>query len=426
MVTGSAEAPWVAQALVDGLARRGYRRAVPRAMPPFRRDGHLFTTPSAPDWQEQLLSATPRRGGGTATLAWCFDISGIEALPAALPPSAQRVVGAVHTAGQPPGRHLDDVIGALQECGVERGALAVGIVPGPAPGDGAESLLDALAAVGVRERVALDRLPPGTPRRMRPHLGPCFTLEFPVGRQCSEHCRPGCPCGRHVLLGYGQFGGPTGRAGFEAVLLEPAVGCALAGVRTPLELPGFRPLVDGIRAAFPELSASPRGHAAVDVIADHLCTVALLLGGGVDPGPRGPSHVVRRLVRRAATEILLAGGRPEGLVAATVLADAAVRAPLGLDPLPARPLALVRREVAALRAGLVTGRSWFLRRAAETRPDDLPRLIWRARGERGVPIAVLLAWCEERFQPVSLRSLAALAPQRPTGRRGRTGPDRGE
>ncbi|MEU4118296.1 alanine--tRNA ligase-related protein [Kitasatospora sp. NPDC028055] len=423
----------MAQSLMHGLARRGYRRAVPRATPPLRRGGVPFDTPSAPDWPEHLLSAVPRQGGGAATLAWCFDTSRIDALPIASPPSAQRVVGAVHTEGRSRAWRLDEVLGALEECGVDRGSLAAGILPGPPDEGGTEPLAGALSEVGIRERAVVDRLPPGMPRRLGARSGPCFTLESPVGPGCSAHCRPGCSCGRYVLLGYGRFGAGRsgagrsgdeesgrgrsaarpGRAVFEAVLLEPAVGCVLAGVRSSLELPALRPLVDGIDGAFPELSAGPRGRAAVEVVADHLCTVALLLGGGIAPGPRGASHVVRRLVRRAATEVLLAGGRPEGLVTAAALADAAVRAPLGLAPLPADALALVHREVVALRAGLATGRRWFLRRASDTRPDDLPQLVWRARRERGVPIAILLAWCEERSLPVPLSRLAALDPPHP-------------
>ncbi|MFE6049798.1 alanine--tRNA ligase-related protein [Kitasatospora sp. NPDC056446] len=415
------EAIWVGQALIDGLARRGYRRAVPQALTPPRREGGLFTGPAGPDWPKHLLAAAARPGAGAATLAWCFDTGRLDALPAAAPPSAQRVVGAVHVGRQSCASLLDDVLTALKDCGVDRSALVAGVTAAPATATDSAVLLAGLAAAGVPERTRIDRLPPGAARRLWPERGPCFTLESPVGPKCSEYCAPGCFCGRYVLLGYGQFlgrsllpdgrtGAPPHRAAFEVVLPEYAVGCVRGGVRTPLELPAFRPLLDGIGRTFPELSEGPRGAEAARTIADHLCAAALLLGSGIAPGPRGTSYVVRRLLRRAANEAFLAGARPDGLVAATVLADAAVRTPLGLDPLPTRSLALVRRETTAFQAVLEAGRRWFLRLAAGTRPDDLPHLLWRARRERGVPIAVLLGWCEELLLPVSVARLAALAP----------------
>ncbi|WP_431679456.1 alanine--tRNA ligase-related protein [Kitasatospora sp. KL5] len=416
MLPSTRKAGGVAHALVDGLVRRGYRRAAPPALTPSRRDGALFITPSAPAWQKHLLSAVARGGGGAVTLSWRFDTSRLDAVPAVEPPTAQRVVGAVHVGHRPLADSLHDLLGTLEDSGVSRLALTARTTSSPPAVDDAESLHGALAAVGIRASAVTDATPRGTPRRMRPELGPSFVLESPVGSACSAHCGPGCPCGRYLRLGYGQFlrpgPDPSGRRPtFEAVLLEYMIGCVSAGVRSPFDLPALRALPDGIRADFPELSTRIRGAQAVEVIADHLCTVALLLGVGVAPGPRGRSYVVRKLVRRAASEVVLAGARPEALVPVLRLADAVIRTPLGLAPLPAPLVESAGREIAAFKAGLTGSRRWFLRRATGTpTPEDLTRLIWRARRERGVPIGVLLAWCEEHALPVSLHRLAAHDP----------------
>ncbi|GAA1168398.1 alanyl-tRNA synthetase [Kitasatospora gansuensis] len=347
-------------------------------------------------------------------LQWCVSTSRSEALPFGAVPSAQRFVGAVWVGDHPSGRPVQDALEALGSVGIDRRALVLRV---SAPRGTEEQTLAELGLPGCQMLLAAP--PPGFPGRLRPELGPCLTLELPLGPPCSTGCGPGCPCGRYRQLAYGQVVRrvrlrdgrlvPESRPTFELLLPEYAVMCALAEVRSPFALPELRPLMDGLAAAVPDFAAGRCRESEGLMVADRLSAVALLLGSGVTPGPRGRAHVTRRLLRGAAATTALAGGSPSGVTRLLSLADATVRVPLGLPRLTDHALATVEREIGAFERVLTLGHARFLDAVRTLRgPEEVPPLLVRLRSEQGLPLGLLLSWCRQHDLALSLREVAEL------------------
>lgn len=193
---------------------------------------------------------------------------------------------------------------------------------------------------------------------------------------------------------------------FEVLVPEHALLCALFSTRDPYALPAMRSLMGRIAAVLPGRSAFRDRHARV--LADHSFTSALLLGEGTAPGPRGRPYVLRRLVRRAATELRLAQAPLPDLVGLIASADHLNRVPMGFPPLRDNALMLARREVASVSRVFNDGYIRFLRHARDARdPADTARDLVRLRSEHGVPLALALAWCREEGLEVPLARVAA-------------------
>ncbi|MFG3225327.1 alanine--tRNA ligase-related protein [Kitasatospora sp. NPDC048194] len=412
------------------LGAAGYRRQLPTSLVAERSEPTLFTSAAARSWRQRLLAEVPRSGSGSMTLQWCVRTSRLEALPVAAVPTADRVAGALWHGRRRYVRLLGLLLEVLGTCGVD--LEAVGFLVSARPEDSgradgrvrnwsgdedARLVLAALTDLGVGpRRVAFGAPPPGVPDRLAVALGPVLTVVAPTGPFCSATCDLSCPCGGHLQLAHVQFverrrsaHGHLARRPhpvFELLVMEHAVRCAVAGTRDPAVLHG--PLTAAAGRLLPRGTDRPaRSAAAVRLLTDHARTAALLLGEGLTPGARGQAHVLRRLLRRAAAEVMLAGGDPGGLGGLVGAADRATRVPLGLAPLSAVELAAVAGESAALERAVEVGRDRFRRARGGLRdPERTAAVLLRLRSEHGVPLAVSLAWCREEAVEVSLLDLA--------------------
>jgi dTDP-4-amino-4,6-dideoxygalactose transaminase len=181
------------------------------------------------------------------------------------------------------------------------------------------------------------------------------------------------------------------------------------------------PAIGAIAELLDKLPAvGPRASAAdLVMLADHGRTVALLLGSGLAPGPRGHGHLLRRLIRR---------------MLATLEADAAMLAPLvhaaaapdaGQFGFPAMPDTRTLRdqladEVAAFDAMITRGRQAYRTAHARARtPDGLTDSVFRIKAGLGVPLPILLAWCQADGQELPADRIAQmLAGERDASRQG--------
>ncbi|MFI5758506.1 alanine--tRNA ligase-related protein [Streptomyces sp. NPDC051569] len=396
------------------LGLRGYRRQPPPGLLARTQDRTPFASFTATSWAAPLLAGVAPGQGGAHTVRWSVRTSRPFSVPVAIPPSAQRVLSAVWRGRRPYGAALEEVTTALARSGLKDKDLRYVVTASP---EDIGRPMAALRQLGVPpDDFAVNGTLAGAPRRMRPALGPLLAIEFPVGPPCSAGCTPGCRCGRYLLLAYLHFrtDGDPGRKRaqtphlFEAVVLESAVLCAVHGIRDPYALPGFAPLTEYLRTLMPPHEREGLRAQRVRLLADRVFTSALLLGVGASPGPRGPAHVMRRLLRQAACELELTGSPPAELGRLVHHADRLVRVPLGFQPLAAADLQTVHREAAAFQRVLADG---YPRLALALRRDGTPEerartLLW-LRSVHGVPVSMAMSWCRDRELDVSLTHFAA-------------------
>ncbi|MFG2133998.1 alanine--tRNA ligase-related protein [Streptomyces sp. NPDC048751] len=391
----------------DVLAAQGYRWQPPPPLVPSDR-AELFPSHLAPSWIDPLLGSLAHARGGVHTVRWSIAARHLDAVPVAMPPSAQRVLSAVWAGPRPFHVSIEHVTQALAGVGVCANELAFVVSAHPS---GSHALREALARLGVKDRqIGFDWRTVSPVKRAVLAGGPHLRIEFPVGSPCWGTCGPGCRCGRYLVLAHLQFSPASQvRSLLEVAVLESELLSAVDDTREPFGVRRFEALVKSVHEVLPA-HGTPRAQAQrVRLLVDRAFTAALLIGSGFLPGPRGRPHVVRRLLRNAATELALTGvslTRLEGLVK---VADRTVRTPLGFTPLADHLLETVREE--RERFARVLARAPLLLEGAVTprhQPAERARALLRLRGDHGVPLGVAVAWCREHGIAVSLRHLARL------------------
>ena len=408
-----------AQAVAGRLAGMGYRLQLPRPLLAPPGSDVLFVSPSARDWQAWTTEDMPRHEGGAVALQWSIRTTFLENSFSYTAPSAERVVSAAWRGRRPYPELLGDLRAALEATGLRWAEIKFVV---SATGD-SHWVRDALAASGVTaDRLTYGPSPASMPSWMA-STGIFLALWASVGDPCSARCDNVCSCGHRMYLAYCQFAKvirsrdgqyvPSAQPAFQVLIREHALTSALANTPDPFEVPAIQPLrkaATDLISERPWSSDERPGVAArrVSVLADHSFTGALLLGAGVRPAARGSSYVLRRLLRKAATEFALAHIPVSRLIPLVAAADEVRQVPFGFPPLSADARAAVDREVAALSSVLISGRRRFLQRVpALDRSHDIAREIVRLKAERGVPLALLLMWCKNEGVEVSLRHIAA-------------------
>ncbi|MER7667373.1 alanine--tRNA ligase-related protein [Kitasatospora sp. NPDC096128] len=379
-----------AQLFVESLTGAGYRRHHPRSL-------------GADDGP---LSGDLRREGGSVALQWGVHTGRLGALPEAVPLTARRTLSAAWVGPRLPQDVLGDVFEALWACGLDRDAVVCRLADRGREGDPVRAALARLGIPQAGEDPDAGA-PPDTSHRRHGTPGVLLSLDCELGPACSPACTPDCLCGRYLHLGDGRFTRParsTGLPVFEFLAAEDAVSCGAAGLADPFDLPPLRGLLEAVGARLPELLTLPAPGQALRLVVDHTRAVALLLAAGFGPGPRGPARATRRLLRRMAGTMALAGAPVAGLADLVALAG-------GAHGFPAVSVAaryLVERETAAFDRVVAAGHRRFLCcLARRPTPDELAVELARLRSERGVPLALTLNWCRQHGISVPLSLIAA-------------------
>ncbi|WP_260327865.1 alanine--tRNA ligase-related protein [Streptomyces sp. Ag109_O5-1] len=349
-----------------------------------------------------------RSWGGVYTVRWSIGTRPMGALPVAMPPSAQRVLSAVWAGPRPFHVPIEHVVEALAGVGVDAGRLAFVVPAHPADSD---PLCRALAHLGMAgHRIGYDWRTVSTAKRAVLAGGPRLSIEFPVGSPCGGACGPGCRCGRYLTLAHLQFSPASqGRSLLEVAILESELLSAVDDTREPFGVPRFEALVKSVRDVLSVHGTRGTQAQRVRLLVDRVFTAALLIGSGFVPGPRGRSHVVRRLLRNAATELALTGVSLTWLEGLVQVADQTARTQLGFTPLTDYLLETVRAE--RERFARVLAKAPALLESAVTArhpPAEQAYALLRLRSDHGIPLGVAVAWCREHGIAVSLRQLARL------------------
>ncbi|MGW3027863.1 alanine--tRNA ligase-related protein [Streptomyces sp. NPDC001221] len=391
----------------DALSARGYRWQPPPALAPPGLPG-LFPEHGSPSWIDPLLAPLSHARGGVHTVRWSIRTRHLHAVPVATPPSAQRVLSAVWAGPRPFRVPIGDVTEALAGAGLDPRGLAFVVSVRPSHTD---PLHEALGQLGIgARRIGFDCPSPAPASGAVPVGGPRLSIEFPVGVPCSRTCGPGCRCGRYRVLAHLRFSA-TGqvRSLLEVAVLEHELLGALDGTREPFGTRRFAALVKSVHEVLPAHGTTVAQAERVRLLVDRSFAVALLIGAGFAPGPRGRAHAVRRLLRHAGTQLTLVGVPLARLDELVEVADRSVRAGLGLAPLTDAQLAVVRGE--RERFAHVLAHAPALLGASVTDrhpPVDRAEALLRLRRQHGVPLGIAMAWCRENDLAVSLRHLARL------------------
>jgi hypothetical protein len=180
------------------------------------------------------------------------------------------------------------------------------------------------------------------------------------------------------------------------------------GVASVYETEIFAPWLDALRSVCPDPDPG-LGCRSRRVIIDHLRSAAIVIGDGVFPSSTGRGYVLRRLLRRALTELwhgnpdspLTLAGLPPGVLGATA-------EQFGQPAAPAQVLAIMQAEERRFRQLLTRGRSLLRRLFPSGQLDPDVRACadaehWRpARGRHPLPrpqhhrSAALVAGCHPR------------------------------
>ncbi|MFI9646317.1 alanine--tRNA ligase-related protein [Streptomyces sp. NPDC052040] len=405
-MTSATRASGDIQQVSDTLGARGYRWQPPPGLAPPGHPG-LFPDHESPSWIDPLLPPVSHARGGVHTVRWSIRTHRMHAVPVAAPPSAERVLSAVWAGTRPCHVPLRDVTAALTGTGVDPGGLAFVVAAQPSE---TWPLYEALGQLGIPSRRIGFEGPSTTADRTVPGGGPQLSVEFPVGPPCSGSCGPGCRCGRHRVLARLRFG-PAGqvRPLLDIAVFENELLGVLDGTREPFGTPRFASLLKSVHEVLPAHGTTMAQAERVRLLVDRSFTVALLIGSGFLPGPRGRGHVVRRLLRQAGAQLVLAGVPLPQLDRLIEVADRSVRTALGFAPLTDALLAAVRRE--RERFAQVLARAPALLERAVTDGHgavERARALLRLRGDHGVPLDIAMAWCREKDLAVSLRHIAGL------------------
>ncbi|MET9406137.1 hypothetical protein ABZX90_10240 [Streptomyces sp. NPDC002935] len=340
---------------------------------------------------------------------WCVHPHGINPFGPQTPGSVECVTAVAFSREHGYQRIFGDVLGMLRAAGVDAAGL-VGLVEGDEAGCGrATGIAKSLAACGVPVVVRESGGPEGG--------GPVLVrLLYDLGADCSPDCSPGCLCGRLLPLAELDL---THRHQGCLGLLVRAEGVA-AAARAGGGATGFPDM-----AELREWVAGRLGDDAADAAAHAARSLALLLGLGVVPGPRGAGHVVRRLVTAQFTR-LITGHVPLDFLDDMVCRAAEVFGGVAGFPVCDAPLSRRRLHAERVRFGRAVGRARqrYVRTVLHRPPgDDAARALAVLMSEHGAPLGLLVTWLADDGIVVPSRELARWtlgerSSERASGRRG--------
>ncbi|RPE39970.1 tRNA synthetase class II (A) [Streptomyces sp. Ag109_O5-1] len=393
----------LADELVDQLGRRfGHHRVEPRSVVAPADESTLFVSAGIQLWRDWALSGHPGRTGRVG-LQWCVRTNRTD-VPARRGVSTSfAMVSHVSRGAVERERYFEGLFEAFHAVGLPPDRLAFIASADESGGLSDTSSVDALTRMGFPER----RIG-STARRFAAPLtggpfGPNLLVLADNGTPCGPGCTSTCPCGRWFHFWNCEFldfrvEGPGAAAGAQEPLVDSAGGAerlaaAVLGLSDIYELPTLRSLYAQVVA----VCEGDRDHDAETAegllrqVADHVRTVALIIGAGVSPGPKRQGHVLRRLLRRAFLGLELLGSPPDRLVGPVALAAAAYRRWRGFPGLPDSSLGLVRAEAESFRTLMAAGRREY-EKLTRDGSAITAELLFRLKSERGIPVELVRAW----------------------------------
>lgn len=164
--------------------------------------------------------------------------------------------------------------------------------------------------------------------------GPNTELFYDRGRDkaCSPECNPGCRCGRFVefsnslficseILNGSEHIRPLSNPFTETVIGAERVNMLLQNLPTVFEIDEFQSIINSIRQLHSSTLAEALIITCERVIADHLRGLYYLVDGGAPPpGKNGRERIIKILIRRVITRLLVLDIPPEKVI--PVLIDA--------------------------------------------------------------------------------------------------------
>ncbi|MCF0104554.1 MAG: alanine--tRNA ligase, partial [Eggerthellaceae bacterium] len=151
--------------------------------------------------------------------------------------------------------------------------------------------------------------------------GPCSEIYFDKGEDCgcgSFDCAPGCDCDRYVEfwnLVFTQFDGqedgklkPLQKKNIDTGMGLERMAAIMQGMSSNYETDILRSLVAvGERLSGKKLGESEKADRSLRIMADHSRSAAFMIADGIMPSNEGRGYVLRRLIRRSATQAFLVG-----------------------------------------------------------------------------------------------------------------------
>ncbi|MFG2133978.1 alanine--tRNA ligase-related protein [Streptomyces sp. NPDC048751] len=393
----------LADELVDQLGRRfGHRRVEPRSVVAPADESTLFVSAGIQLWRDWALS--DRSGWeGRVGLQWCVRTNRTEtpARPGVFTSFA--MVSHVSRGPVERERYFEGLFGAFQAVGLASDRLAFIASTDESGRLRDTASVDALTRMGFpAQRIGSAARRFAAPLAGGP-FGPNLLVLADNGVPCGPGCSSTCSCGRWFHFWNCEFldlsqEGPGPAASAQDPLVDSAGGAdrlaaAVLGLSDIYQLPTLRSLYAQVVA----VCEGDRSHDAATAqgllrqVADHVRTVALIVGAGVSPGPKRQGHVLRRLLRRAFLGLELLGSSPHRLVGPVAMAAAAYRRWRGFPGLVDSALDLVRAEAESFGALVTAGRREYENLTRDGSAISAESLF-RLKSERGIPVELVCAW----------------------------------
>ncbi|MCF0103826.1 MAG: alanine--tRNA ligase, partial [Eggerthellaceae bacterium] len=151
--------------------------------------------------------------------------------------------------------------------------------------------------------------------------GPCSEIYFDKGEECgcgSPACAPGCDCDRYVEfwnLVFTQYDGqedgslkPLPTKNIDTGMGLERMAAIMQGVSSNYETDILRSLVAiGERLSGKKLGEDEKTDRILRIMADHSRSISFMIADGIMPSNEGRGYVLRRLIRRGATQAMLIG-----------------------------------------------------------------------------------------------------------------------
>jgi len=405
--------------VLEQFSRRGYERHGHRSVQADRTDTSLFVSGGIQNWRSWFLDPAEATGARVGA-QWCVRMNRLADLDHKSGTSFC-MVSAVRRGMRDRRPLISDTVEILADCGVDPGALAFVVSGADADRPADDHTYAALRQLGVPpERIAVKAQRWSRPFRPLGPTGPNLFVLMDTDAECSPSCSPLCGCGRYLHFWNCEFLDHTVNP--QGMLVAAAMpGSDIAGSTDRLtlarrkstgsfwdspELAGSvaaarKALIDG---AYPGLAQGRH----FPLFLDHGRTVALLLGSGVTMSARAHGHVLRRLIRRMATALIVESSSPELTAPLVAAASASVT---GAHGFPAAEsvrsrLSEIDAEVAGFVAHVDRGRRRFETELAHRSSDqDLAEAMFRIKSSLGVPMDILLAWLNEEGADVGAKHL---------------------